>query len=75
MEDKEKIESRLALIQNASKDEIKQLYRETRRSGRNSHSRGGGLGFLEIAKKVEKFEYEFTELSTDKLYFKFCTTL
>jgi len=71
VKDKEKIEKRLQNIQKLSKDEVKKLYKEVRRSGKDSHAKGGGLGFLEIAKKVSSFEFEFRELSEDKLYFNF----
>ena len=43
--DKEKIEPKLKEVINASKDEIKKLYREARKSGKNTHSKGGGIGF------------------------------
>lgn len=75
IEDKNKIESKLKNIQTLSQDEIKKLYKEVRRSGRDTHAKGGGLGFLEIAKKVSTFEFEFKELSDDKLYFKFSAKL
>jgi len=74
-EDKERMEPRLQEIQNASLEEIKKLYKETRRSGKESHEKGGGLGFLEIAKKVQKFEYHFEDLTDGKFYYKICVTL
>jgi hypothetical protein len=74
-EDKKKIEIRLKEIQNLSHDEIKKLYKEVRRSGRDTHAKGGGLGFLEIAKKISSFEFEFKELSENKLYFRFSAHL
>jgi hypothetical protein len=75
LSDKEKIDKKLQEIQKLSHDEIKKLYKEVRRSGRDSHSKGGGLGFLEIAKKVSSFEYEFSTLQEDKLYFRFSAKL
>ena len=73
--DKQSLESTLASIVNASKDEIKQRYKETRRGARDTSKKGGGLGFLEIAKKAEKLEYRFQPLPDGKYYFKFCATL
>ncbi len=70
--DKQKIESRLAEIVKLSQEELKALYKEVRRSGKNSHDKGGGLGFLEIARKVQNIEFEFEALSDEKLYFKLC---
>jgi uncharacterized protein YqfB (UPF0267 family) len=75
LEDKEKIEEKLTHIKTLSLDEVKKLYREVRKNGKNSHEKGGGLGFLEIAKKVQKIEFEFKQISEDKLYFKLCVTL
>jgi hypothetical protein len=71
IKDKEKIEARLKHIETLSKDEIKKFYKETRRSGKNTHAKGGGLGFLEIAKKVSSFKFEFNDIGEEKLYFKF----
>jgi len=71
IKDKERIEERLKHIEKLSKVEVKKLYKEVRRSGKDSHEKGGGLGFLEIAKKVSSFSFEFRELSEDKLYFNF----
>jgi len=69
--DKEKIEEKLTKIQNSTKDEIKKLYREARRTGKHTHSKGGGIGFYEIAKKCEKIEYEFLPIENGRYYFKF----
>ena len=74
-DDKEKLEDILSHIKKLSLDEIKQLYRTTRREGKNKHKKGGGLGFLEIAKKVSSIEYEFICLTNNKFYFKFYTIL
>jgi len=73
--DKEKVEPILQHIQTLSQDEIRQLYRKVRREGKQAHSKGGGLGFLEIAKKVSSIEYEFIPLGKDKFYFKFYTII
>jgi hypothetical protein len=74
-EDKEKMEPRLQEIENATQEEIKKLYKEVRRSGKGSHEKGGGLGFLEIAKKVQNIEYSFKSLPNDTFYYKICTTI
>jgi len=75
IDDKTKIENKLNHIKTLSHDELKKLYKEVRRSGRDTHAKGGGLGFLEIAKKVSSFDFEFKELSEDKLYFRFSAQL
>ncbi|NPA11374.1 MAG: hypothetical protein GXO62_03950 [Epsilonproteobacteria bacterium] len=74
-EDKEKIEARLKEIEGLSKEEIKKLYKEARRSGRDTHHKGGGIGFLEIAKRAESYEYEFDKISDDRYFYKFRVNL
>jgi len=73
--DRDMMMERLDSIKSSSEDEIKSLYRETRRASRDRDDGGAGLGFLEIAKKVKNIEFEFDEISEDRLYFKFCATL
>ncbi len=58
-ERKKKLENILNEIKSLSKEEIKKLYKERRKSGRDSHSSGAGIGFLEIAKIAEKVEFDF----------------
>jgi len=69
--DKEKIEAKIKKILSSTKDEIKKLYREARKSGKDTHSKGGGIGFYEIAKKSEKIEYSFIEVGDKRYYFQF----
>ena len=49
--DREKIEPKIKTILSSSKDEIKKMYRDARKSGKDTHTKGGGIGFYEIAKK------------------------
>jgi hypothetical protein len=74
-EDKEKLQGLLEHIQTLDASGIKKLYKETRRSGKGSHEKGGGLGFLEIAKKVQEINFSFQALEDEKYYFKFCAVL
>ena len=69
--DKEKIEPKLIEIQSLDKDGIKKRYRELRRSGKNTHQKGGGIGFYEIAKRCTKVEYSFTQINEDRFEFRF----
>ncbi len=73
--DKEKIESKLLEIQSLDKDGIKKRYRELRKSGQNTHGKGGGIGFYEIAKKCESIEYNFTQIQDNRYYFHIKTTI
>jgi hypothetical protein len=71
IEDKKKIEKKLQKIQESDLAEIKRLYKEARRSGKDSHHRGGGIGFYEIAKKSSSIEYDFSKINETKYYFTF----
>ena len=73
--DKEKIEPKLIEIQSLDKDGIKKRYRELRKSGQNTHGKGGGIGFYEIAKKCDFIEYNFKKINEDRFYFHIKTTI
>ncbi len=70
-EDKEHLEAKLSEIQQMDKEEIRKRYRELRKSGRQTHAKGGGIGFYEIAKKCDEFSYEFIKINDDRYYFQF----
>lgn len=68
--DKLKIEKKLEEMKNLNKDEIKALYKELRRSGNDTHERGGGLGFLEIQRKSSMpLEYAFEKIDEECQFF------
>ena len=69
--DRDKIEATILDINSLDRDGVKKRYRELRKSGKNTHGKGGGIGFYEIAKRCEKIECEFTKINEDKLYFHF----
>jgi len=72
LEDKEKLENKLQEIVATDKAGIKKLYKEARRSGKNTHENGGGIGFYEIAKRCDHIEFEFSESKQENLLnFKF----
>jgi len=73
--DREKIEPKLQEIIDSSKDDLKKKYRELRRSGKDSHGKGGGIGYYEIAKRSDSIKYEFKELNDDKYYFHFISKI
>jgi len=37
----------------------------------NTHEKGGGIGFYEIAKRYSRVEYKFEYINEDKFYFYF----
>ena len=73
--DKVKIEPKLQEIISSTKDDLKKKYRELRRSGKDSHGKGGGIGFYEIAKRSDSIKYQFKEINDDKYYFHFISKI
>jgi len=67
-DDRKKIEPILLKIESLDKDGIKKAYKELRR-GKNSHSKGGGIGFFEIAKKCDELEFDFVKISDNRYNF------
>lgn len=67
--DKNKITKRIEEIKKLNENEIKQKYKELRRSAANSHEIGAGIGFYEIAKRAKNITYEFEEINNDKSNF------
>ena len=70
LEDKKKIEEKLTKIEGLNRDEIKKLYRQARRSGKDTHNKGGGIGFFEVAKRCERIEYSFSKINDGRYYFQ-----
>jgi hypothetical protein len=71
IEDKQKIEPIIKHIQQSDLKEIKTRYKELRRSGENTHAKGGGIGFYEVAKLVSNIEYNFKTINEDKFEFEY----
>lgn len=75
LEDRQRIEPKLQTIQATDMAGVKKLYKEARRSGKDTHSKGGGIGFYEIAKRCSSVEYEFNAVSDNRFYFIFKAVL
>jgi len=69
--DKDKIEPKLFEISSMDKIAIKNRYRELRRSGKDKHHKGGGIGFYEIAKACASIQYDFISINSEKYEFIF----
>ena len=41
--------------------ELRKMYKERLRSGPPEGSKGAGLGFIEMARRVQRFEFEVTD--------------
>ena len=75
LDDKNKIEPKLQGILDTDLAGIKKLYKEARRSGKDTHSKGGGIGFYEIAKRCSNIKFDFKEINESRYTFKFMATL
>ncbi|SFV90582.1 FIG062788: hypothetical protein [hydrothermal vent metagenome] len=73
--ERDMLEERLTHLASAGKEEIKALYKEARKHGTDTHEKGGGLGFLEIAKKADRIASLFQENEKGEIHFKLCATL
>jgi hypothetical protein len=62
---------RLKDVVELDKESLKKKYRELRRSGRDRHHKGAGIGFYEIAKRSDKIEYDFVDLDENTSFFTF----
>ena len=75
IDDKKKMEPKLVDVTSLDRDGIKKKYKELRRSGKDTHGKGGGLGFYEIAKRCNEIKYDFKEINEDKFYFHIKTKI
>jgi len=69
--DERKLSPKLNNINKMTRDEVKQQYRQLRRSGLDKHNKGAGIGFLEISKRCDNIEFKFTPINENKYQFMF----
>ncbi|MDG1987162.1 MAG: SiaB family protein kinase [Halieaceae bacterium] len=55
----DRLEEILKPLTEMNKDELKSAYKDRLRSGPPDGSRGAGLGFIEMARRSSKFDYDF----------------
>ncbi|MFY7991132.1 MAG: SiaB family protein kinase [Fluviicola sp.] len=69
-ESADELKSRLDLINNMDKDELKRYYQETLNNGSMSDKGTAGLGMIDIARKSgNKLEYQFLPISDNSRFF------
>ena len=69
-EHKENLESALNTVNNASQEELKEMYKKQIKEGKISEKGGAGLGLIDIARKTEEpLEYQFLQLDQDTFFF------
>lgn len=67
---RENLERALLSVNNATPEELNQMYKDQIRNGRISERGGAGLGLIDIARKTgEELEYQFLQLDGDYLFF------
>jgi hypothetical protein len=69
-EDVGRLDASLQAIQRMNPDELKTLYKETLRGETPAHSKGAGVGFIDIARRaMHGFEFDFAKISDQHSYF------
>lgn len=69
-EDVERLGKNLRAIQDMNDQELKTLYKETLRGETPEHSKGAGVGFIDIARRaLHGFDFDFAEINDDHSYF------
>jgi len=66
----EKLRNNLTQLQQMNKEELKQFYKQKRKEGPDEHSKGAGLGFIEMARKSsEPIEFNFEKIDEESSFF------
>jgi hypothetical protein len=69
-DDVERVSSRLRDLQTMGPDQLKRLYKEKLREGPDEHSKGAGIGFIEIARRASKpLEFDFVGVDDRHSFF------
>ena len=72
----ERLRSRLTKLQTMNPEELKQYYKEKRRKGPDEGSKGGGLGFIEMARKASQpISFRFREIDEKLSFFSVEVTI
>jgi hypothetical protein len=65
---KDVLEASLVEISMKDQKELRELYKQRLREGPPEDSAGAGLGFIEMARRVKKFEFDFVESDHGALF-------
>lgn len=67
---KEPLEKSLITVNNATHDELKEMYKKQIKEGKLSEKGGAGLGLIDIARKTgETLNYQFLQLDDENYFF------
>lgn len=67
--DVERLDNALGHIKNLDKDGLKDLYKKTLKGETPKGSKGAGVGFIDIARRAEDFDYDFMKIDDEFSYF------
>lgn len=66
----ERLNKKLAALKTMDKTELKKYYKKKRKVGPDGESKGGGLGFIEMARKASQpIEYSFKKIDEKYSFF------
>lgn len=72
----QKLKNKIDKANSLNKKELREYYKEMRRDSKNRHSKGAGLGILEIAKRVSKaLEYKFIDIDENEVFYILKSTI
>lgn len=72
----DKLREKLLHLQEMSKEELKQYYKEQRKKEKGVENKGAGLGLIEIAKKASRpIEFDFKKIDDTYSFFSSKTTI
>ncbi len=72
------LKERLTPLQTMTKEELKKLFKESRRKGREpgSDSKGAGLGFIDMARKASApIQFDFQDIDENMSFFSLMTLI
>ena len=67
-EKRDVLEASLVDLSMKDQKELRELYKKRLREGPPEDSSGAGLGFIEMARRVKKFEFDFVESEDGALF-------
>ncbi|MDX1295691.1 MAG: SiaB family protein kinase [Sulfurimonadaceae bacterium] len=73
--DKIIIDAKLKELENLDREQLRKLYRERRKAGKEKHERGAGIGFVEIARRCDKVQHSFEPYNDNRHFFTVKTTI
>lgn len=74
--DKDKVINKINKLNTMDKKELRDYYKELRKSGKQKHDKGAGLGLIEMAKKsTEPIEFMIDEIDEDFSFFTIKTVI